>query len=109
MRLPVVISTVVARTEHTLNVSREDIQIARAGRLCPLRRAMSHLFPHLIAWVGCETFGLRHLDDERLVARALLPDHAEHFLRLNDYGLDVRGAHINLTVEWYEDPEQEDQ
>ncbi len=102
-----IIATVVDRTEHTLNVSREDIRIARAGRLCPLRRAISHLFPHLIASVGCETFGLRHPDDERLVARGLLPCNSQHFLRLYDGGVDVLGVHIRLYVEWYEHPTPE--
>ncbi len=104
-----IISTVVRRTTHAFAVTADDIKVARAGRLCPVRRAMSRLFPDLIVWVGIETFSLRRPDGEHLlVARGVLPYNAQHLLRLYDYGLDVRGVRINLTVEWYEGPEEED-
>jgi hypothetical protein len=55
-----------------------------------------------MAEASSETFGLRHPDDGRLVARGVLPWNAHHLCRLVDQGVAVRGAHINLAIEWYE-------
>jgi hypothetical protein len=99
-----IVSTVVRKTTHAVTVSADDIKVARAGRLCPLRQAVAELFPDLIVWVGIETFSLRRPDGEQpLVARGVLPYNAQHFLWLYDYGQEVRGVSIHLTVEWYED------
>jgi hypothetical protein len=97
-----IISTVVRRTRHTVTVTKDDVVESGKTRLCPLRRAMSRLFPDFIVWVGCETFGLRRPDDETLVARGTLPYNAQHLVRLHDQGVAVHGATVNLTVEWYE-------